>query len=84
MSCLAVVTRKAIICTIACSPGAALTCHIASAYSLSYRACDYVKLWLDVGELFWVCLLQLRLTWLAAYHLAFAIRKQVSTDCARY
>jgi len=34
----------------------AFICRIASAYFLSYRACDYVKLWLDAGELLWVYL----------------------------
>jgi len=67
-----------------CLLGADLTCRIASAYFLSYRACDYFKLWPDVEELLWVYFLQLQLTWSTAYHLAFAIRKQVSTDCARY
>jgi len=55
---------------------AALTCSIASAYFLSYRACDYVKLWLDAGELLWVYLLQLQVTWSASYHLAFAIQSK--------
>ena len=69
-----------------CLLSAALTCRIASsfAYFLSYLACDYVKLWLGAGELIRVFLLQLQLTWSAAYRLAFVIRKQVSTDCAQY
>jgi len=45
MSFSVVVTRTAIICTIACSAlSTALTCRIASACFLSYGACDYVKL----------------------------------------
>ena len=50
-----------------CLLGSALTCRIASAYFLSYRACDYIKLWPDAGELLWVYLLQLQLTCSTAY-----------------
>jgi len=66
-----------------CLLGAALTCRIASVYCLSYWACDYMKLWPDARELLWIYLLFIQLTWSATYQLAFAIRKQVSTDCAR-
>jgi len=67
-----------------CLLNAAFACRIASAYFLSYWACDYVQLWPDAGELLWVYLLQYQLTWSAAYKLAFAIRKQFSINCARY
>jgi len=43
-----------------CLLSAALS--IASAYFLSYWACDYVKLWLDAEELLWVYPFQLQLT----------------------
>jgi len=53
-----------------CLLGAALTCRIASAYFLSYQACNYIRLSRpDAGELLWIYLLQLQLTWSVAYQL---------------
>ena len=71
-----------------CLLSATLTCCIALAYFLSYEACGYVKFWLDTGELLWVYLLRLQVTWSASWasHLTqkygILIRKQISTDCA--
>jgi len=45
-----------------CLLSTALTCRIASACFLSYRACDYVKLGMHAGELLWVYLLDLQPT----------------------